>query len=89
MGQGHRIKRTTVELDVNELEDAKEVLGTRTARETINAALREVNRRAKLARAAAFIARGELDAITPDELKDLRRSRYDSFSASPAERSHR
>ena len=68
----HTIKRTTVDLDLTELEGAKEILGTRTARDTINAALREVNRRARLARAAAIIARGDLDVITPDELEALR-----------------
>lgn len=68
----HIIKRTTVDLDMTELERAKDVLGTRTARETINTALREVNRRARLARAAAIIARGDLDVITPEELKALR-----------------
>lgn len=81
MEKGHGIKRTTVELDLTALEEAKKVLGTRTTRETIDAALREVNRRARLARAAAFIARGELDAITPDELKDLRRSRFDRIAS--------
>lgn len=70
--QDHTIKRTTVDLDLTELEGAKEILGTRTARDTINTALREVNRRARLARAAAIIARGDLDVITPDELKALR-----------------
>lgn len=50
---GHTIRKTTIELDFTELETAKETLGTATARETVNTALREVNRRAALAGAAS------------------------------------
>jgi Arc/MetJ family transcription regulator len=67
------IRRTTVDVDVTELAEAKRTLGTRTTRDTINNALRQVNRQARLARAAALIAGGELDVISPDELKALRR----------------
>src|SRR5574340_1238208 len=70
--QGHPVKRTTVDLDLTELAAAKKTLGTRTTRETINTALREVNRRARLAHSAALIAAGELDVISPDELEALR-----------------
>ena len=41
--QGHKIKRTTVDVDLTELAAAKKTLGTRTNRDTINRALRQVN----------------------------------------------
>jgi hypothetical protein len=69
----HTIRRTTVDLDMDELKLAKETLGTRTARDTINSALREVNRRARLERAAKFVADGMLDVPTPNELAAMRR----------------
>jgi Arc/MetJ family transcription regulator len=68
----HTIKRTTVDVDLTELDAAKKTLGTRTTRDTINSALRQVNRHARLARSAALIAAGELDVISPDELETLR-----------------
>ena len=68
----HEIKKTTIELDLTELEAAKEILGTATARDTVNTALREVNRRAALARAAAFVESGQFEVVTPDELAELR-----------------
>jgi Arc/MetJ family transcription regulator len=71
-GQDHTIKRTTVDVDVTELAAAKKTLGTRTTRDTINGALRQVNRHARLARSAALIAAGDLDVISPDELEALR-----------------
>lgn len=69
---GHKIKKTTIELDLTELDEAKRVLGTATARETVDTALREVNRRAALARAAAFVESGQFEVVTPDQLADLR-----------------
>lgn len=69
----HTIRRTTVELDLDELKLAKETLGTRTTRDTINSALREINRRARLERAAKFVMDGMLDVPTPDELAAMRR----------------
>jgi Arc/MetJ family transcription regulator len=71
----HTIKRTTVDLDMDELKAAKEILGTETTRDTINTALREVRRRAALARAAALIEQGNLDIIEPEELAALRQAR--------------
>lgn len=52
--------KTTVEIDTDELERAETVLGTRGIKETVNRALREVNRRAALERAAAYVLAGEL-----------------------------
>jgi Arc/MetJ family transcription regulator len=68
----HTIKRTTVDLDMDELQAAREILGTETTRDTINSALREVRRRAALARAAALIEQGGLEIIEPEELAALR-----------------
>ena len=74
-GADHTIKRTTVDLDMDELQAAREILGTRTTRDTINTALRGVRRRAALARAAALIEQGDLGIIEPEELAALRRPR--------------
>lgn len=71
----HTIKRTTVDLDMDELQAAREILGTETTRDTINTALRDVRRRAALARAAALIEHGDLDIIEPEELAALRQAR--------------
>ena len=70
-----RTQRTTVEIDVDALQAAKAVLGTATTRETIDAALRQVDRRARLARAAALIASGGLETVAPQELDALRQAR--------------
>ena len=72
------IRRTTVDLDIDQLEAAKQVLGTRTNRETVNTALREVTRRAKLRRAADLIREGDLNIVRPDDLLTLRRVRADA-----------
>ena len=74
-GATHTTQRTTVELDLVELERAKGTLGTRTTRETVNKALREVNRQAKLRRAAALVRAGGLGLVTPEDLAELRRNR--------------
>ena len=66
-------KRTNVYVDLTELAEAKKTLGTQTTSDTINGALRHVNRRTRLATAAALIADGDLDAISPDDLDALRR----------------
>jgi Arc/MetJ family transcription regulator len=71
----HTIKRTTVDLDMDELQAAREILGTDTTRDTINTALRDVRRRAALARAAELIEQGDLDIIEPEELAALRQAR--------------
>jgi Arc/MetJ family transcription regulator len=71
------VKRTTIDLDLDELNAARDALGTTTARETVHAALREVTRRARLARAAEAIRTGKYaaDIVTPEELAELRRVR--------------
>jgi len=72
---GPTIKRTTVDLDLDELRAARAVLGTETTKDTINTALREVRRRAALSNAAALIRGGGLDVIDPDGLAALRQRR--------------
>lgn len=57
--------KTTVEIDIDELSTASNVLGTRGIKQTVNRALREVNRRAALDRAAAYVLAGQLQA--PDD----------------------
>ena len=67
------VRRTSVEIDFGVLDAAKIALGTVTIRDTIDAALQQVIRRAQLARAAEIIRSGELDVISPEELAELRR----------------
>jgi Arc/MetJ family transcription regulator len=74
----HTIKRTTVDLDLDDLQAARKVLGTETAKDTIHAALRDVARRAALSQAAALILEGGLEIIEPDELAALRQTRLAS-----------
>lgn len=74
-GTKPQTKRTTLELDLVELQGAKAALGTKTARETVNRALHEVNRQAALRRAAALVRAGGLDIVQPDDLPGLRRTR--------------
>ena len=68
------LQRTTLTLDLDELKRAQGVLGTKTARETVNQALREVNRQAALRRAAALVRQGALDIVRPEDLPELRRT---------------
>ena len=65
-----------MEIDFDALERAQTLLGTTTMRETIDKALREVDRRARLRHAADLIRRGELNIGTPEDLAELRKPRY-------------
>ena len=69
-----RIHRTTIDLDLEVLERARRRLQTTTIRETVDMALREVERRAALREAADLILAGDPDFITPEELADIRRN---------------
>jgi Arc/MetJ family transcription regulator len=69
-----RIHRTTIDLDLDVVERAKELLGTTTIRETVDKALREVDRRAALREFADRIRKGGLGLTTPEELAELRRN---------------
>jgi Arc/MetJ family transcription regulator len=63
-------RRISIDLDLALVDEAKAVLGTKGATETIHQALREVVRRARLER----LARRRF-TIPDGELVDLRRSR--------------
>jgi len=71
-----KVHRTTVDIDVDALEEAKTVLGTTGYRDTVNGALREVARIAKLRHLADRIRRGEAFAPSPEELAEMRKPRY-------------
>jgi Arc/MetJ family transcription regulator len=62
------VRRTSVDLDLDLLAEARSVLATRDAAETIHAALREVVRQARVGR---LVGRGF--PLSDDELADLRR----------------
>lgn len=53
-------QKTTVEIDVQELQKAQESLQTHGIKETVNAALREVNRKSALKGAAAYVLSGRM-----------------------------
>jgi Arc/MetJ family transcription regulator len=72
--KSRRIHRTTIDLDLDLLEEARELLGTTTIRETVDKALRDVRRRAALRRLADRVREGKLGAPTPDELAEMRRN---------------
>lgn len=67
--------RTTIEIEVPAFEGAREVLGTRGYKETVNEALRVVSRGEMLRRGAMRIRWGGLGVITPEELREQRRPR--------------
>jgi Arc/MetJ family transcription regulator len=66
-------QRTTVQLDMALVQRAQKALGTKTIRETIDEALREVDRRDALRRGAEMIDEGGLNLATPEDLAQLRR----------------
>lgn len=63
---GH-MSKTVIDIDDEALADAAEVLGTRTKKDTVNAALRETGARARRRRAIAELGRlaedGAFDAL--------------------------
>ncbi len=67
--------KTTIDVDREAAEEAAEVLGTRSLRETVNAALRQVLATAHRRRLAARIRSGGVPAPTPAELGRLRAPR--------------
>jgi hypothetical protein len=68
-------RRTTVELDLAAVRRAQELLGTSTIHETIDRALREVDRRAALRAGADLIRTGRLDIVRPEDVPRLRKAR--------------
>jgi Arc/MetJ family transcription regulator len=63
--------KTPIEIDTEALETAAEVLGTKTKKDTVNAALREVGQRLKRIRALAALGemadRGDFDEFLDDK----------------------
>jgi hypothetical protein len=51
-------QKTTVEIDSEQLKLAEQILGTRGIKETVNAALHEVNRKAALEAASSYVLNG-------------------------------
>ena len=64
--------KTTIDVDRELAARAAEILGTRTLKETVNAALREAVAAAHRQRLAQKILDGTLSVPTPDELRRLR-----------------
>lgn len=70
-----RLHRTTVDIELDAFERAREALGTHGLKDTVNAALRRVAREAALARAAERLREGKIPGPTPEELAALRTPR--------------
>jgi Arc/MetJ family transcription regulator len=66
------IHRTTIDIELEAFEGAREALGTKGYRDTVNGALHAVSRAAALGRAAELIRAGGLGLTTPEELEELR-----------------
>lgn len=65
------VKRTSLNLDLGLVADARGVLGTSGTTDTVHEALREVVRRERLRRLAEWT----FDDLTPEVLEELRRPR--------------
>ena len=70
-----RLHRTTVDIDLDAYDSAREALGTRGYKDTVNAALREVARGKALEEVAERIRQGRFSAPTPEELVEMRKPR--------------
>jgi Arc/MetJ family transcription regulator len=66
-----RLKRTTINLDLDLLAEASDALGTSRMTDTVHAAMRDVVRRRKL----EALTRLEFPEMSLKKLEDLRRSR--------------
>jgi Arc/MetJ family transcription regulator len=67
-----RIKRTSMNLDLDLVGEARELLGTNGTTDTVHRALREVISLEKRRRLAAW----DLGGMTLEDLKELRRPRF-------------
>ena len=65
------VKHTTLNLDVELLDKAREALGTKQVTETVHRALEEV----VLARRRAWLAAHDFDELTPAALDRMRKPR--------------
>lgn len=68
-------RRTTIEIDDGLVEEAREVLGTRGLRDTVEAALTEAVRAARRRRLAERLVTGEGLDLGEDILAEVRRPR--------------
>lgn len=75
MGRGTATHRTTIEIEVESYERAKDALGTNGYKDTVNEALRQVERSERLQRGAQAILDQEHDLATPEEVEEIRRPR--------------
>ena len=75
--------RTTIDVDKTVADEASRVLGTKTLKETVNAALTEVIASARRRRLIERIERGALPAPTPAELARLRAPKLERGALSP------
>lgn len=67
--------RTTVDVELEAFNQARDLLGTSGFKDTINAALRQVERAERLRAGAAAILADKHALATPDDLETLRRPR--------------
>ena len=70
-----KVVKTTVDVDADAAEQAARILGTRSLKDTVNAALREVLAIERRRRLADRVRAGELPVPTPEELARLRAPR--------------
>lgn len=70
-----RTHRTTIDIDLDSYSKARESLGTRGYKDTVNAALRQVARDHALRKAAERIREGGHPAPEPEQLTVLRSRR--------------
>lgn len=75
MGSGAATHRTTVDIEVEPYERARTVLGTKGYKDTINEALRRVERAERLRCGAEAILGERHSVVTPEELEEMRRPR--------------
>lgn len=66
-----RVRRTSMNLQLDLVEDAREVLGTKTTTETIHRALAEIVRQSRLRQ----LAQERFEDLPPEALERLRRGR--------------
>ncbi len=71
-----RMHKTTVEIDLDALEEAQRHLGTSGFKETLNRALEEVNAGARARQAAQYVAEGRMSMPTLEELREMRKPRF-------------
>jgi len=68
------VRRTTINLDADLVAEARKVLNTRNATDTVHSALRDVVRRERLKRLGEW----DLGGMTLEDLKEMRRSRVET-----------